>query len=72
MSPFNIMMTVFVTIIAISAVIVGMMPSPPSRWHDAVVIKVCGNRPILQRTDGTMWLFYRRGSYRVLEPEKLC
>lgn len=46
--------------------------SVPDKWDRAVAIKVCGDLPIVQREDGTIWLLRRWRAYRVEDWKTIC
>jgi hypothetical protein len=48
--------------------ILAVTPDPPK----PVVVKICGNIPIFQRSDGTVFIRHRLNNYRVADLDKLC
>jgi hypothetical protein len=49
----------------------GALILTPNKWDRAVAIKVCGNLPIVQGEDGTLWLLRRWRAYRVENLDKI-
>jgi hypothetical protein len=41
-------------------------------WRGATVIRFCHGSPIVQRTDGTLWLRHGWDAYRVIDVEIVC
>lgn len=44
----------------------------PDKWDKSIVIKVCGNLPIVRQQDGSIWLLRRWRAYRVENVDKVC
>lgn len=61
-----ITMTMFFALIMYALIVI------PGPWDGAIAIKTCGNLPIVQRRDGTIWLRDHWRAYRVNNLDKLC
>lgn len=58
-------------LLSVSLAVLIAVPGP---WDGAIAIKVCGNLPIVQRRDGTVWLRSGWRAYRVENDDawRLC
>ena len=62
----------FIAMFAVSMYVLTMAQSSGSKWEGAVVLGTCGGLPMLQRTDGTVWLRVNSVRvYRIEDPNKL-